>query len=725
MQPIYFFVILLVAIAVANLLLILADSDSKLIYSSWMLIINSLIAAGLSMVVLIKERTLIRRDRTGIYFTIGLLFYFLANIVWGYYEIVLDIVSPVPSIADLFLMSAYGFLIYRLIVTYKRIEKKGNNKIIYITSIITGIFLAYILNLMISLTEVSNSRGIMLLVVTVTYPILNSILTVLALSILLNIKGQRHISVPWICELIGLLAIVVGDSWFAIIVLTAFVDEIWISAVLISSHYMMLAGGLVWYLRYSVKWNTRWPTRKNHGKLYLKSSKNIIISTIFVIVFSIVMGILYFSEIDITSEDAGGLGEKGLSNSGFMQVHGDQEIISIGAIVPLTGSLSSIGKPIVTSLQMAEQDINEYYSSINSTVRIKLIVSDSKTSPESTLTAIKQLSAAGVKVVVGPATSTAVDAVKDYAAKNNITLLSYASTSPALSIENDNLFRLVPDDKMQGKVIAEKMRDDGIKVMIPFWRADIYGNQLMNATKLNFENLGGKVDYGVKYKPHTGKFATSLHRINFIMWNQELKKLNSIVAEEISKHGPRSVAVYVVAFDEITPILIQAQLFDPLTKVRWYGSDSVAENHHIIKNIDSGQFALETNFTNPLYSTASENTKYIDFADTLGNSYHDTSITYPALAYDALWIAARTLEQYTSEIALNQSNVENTQSLNEILVDVAKSLDGVSGKINLNKAGDRISENYDFWRVDKSNHDNSYYWTKIGEDQHQDRIISH
>jgi ABC-type branched-subunit amino acid transport system substrate-binding protein len=278
---------------------------------------------------------------------------------------------------------------------------------------------------------------------------------------------------------------------------------------------------------------------------------------------------------------------------------------------------------------------------------------------------------------------------------------------------------------MQGKIIAEKMRDDGIKVMIPFWRADIYGNQLMNATKLNFENLGGKVDYGVKYKPHTGKFATSLHRINFIMWNQELKKLNSIVAEEISKYGPKSVAVYVVAFDEITPILIQAQLFDPLTKVRWYGSDSVAENHHIIKNIDSGQFALETNFTNPLYSTASENTKYIDFAHKLGNSYHDTSITYPALAYDALWIAARTLEQYTSEIALNQSNVENTQSLNEILVDVAKSLDGVSGKINLNKAGDRISENYDFWRVDKSNHDNSYYWTKIGEDQHQDRIISH
>lgn len=691
-----------------------------------MLIINSLIAAGLSAIVLIKERSLIKSDRTGIYFTIGLLFYFLANIVWGYYEIVLDVVSPVPSLADLFLMSAYGFLIYRLVVTYKRIEKKGSKKIIYIISIITGIFLAYILNLMISLTEVSNSRGMMLLVVTVAYPILNSALTVLALSILLNIKGQRHVSIPWICELIGLLAIVVGDSWFAIIVLTAFVDEIWISAVLISSHYMMLAGGLVWYLRYSVKWNNNWAMRGNKRVVeYSKRSKKIIISSVFVIAFSIVMGTLYFSEIDISYNDATGLNDDGLSSPGFMQVHGNQEIMSIGAIVPLTGSLSSIGKPIVSSLQMAEQDINDYYDSINSTIRIKLIITDSKTTPQFTLSAIKQISDAGVKVVVGPATSSAVAAVKDYAAKNNITLISYASTSTALSIENDNLFRLVPDDKMQGKVIAEKMKEDGIKVIVPFWRADIYGNQLTNATKLNFEKIGGKVDDGVEYKPHTGKFATSLHRINFIMWNQELKKLNSIVSEEISKYGPKSVGVYVVAFDEITPILIQAQLFDPLTKVRWYGSDSVAENHHIVKNIDSGQFAAETNFTNPLYSTASETLKYKDFAGKLDHIYHDTSITYPALAYDSLWIAAKSLENYTKGIDLNQSNTVNTNSLNEILVDVAESYDGVSGKISLNKAGDRISENYDFWKVDKQKQSDNYYWAKIGENHYQVGTGSH
>ena len=50
----------------------------------------------------------------------------------------------------------------------------------------------------------------MLFAVTIAYPTLNSILMVLALMILLGIKNEKHHFIPWICELVGLLAIVVG-----------------------------------------------------------------------------------------------------------------------------------------------------------------------------------------------------------------------------------------------------------------------------------------------------------------------------------------------------------------------------------------------------------------------------------------------------------------------------------------------------------------------------------
>ena len=97
----------------------------------------------------------------------------------------------------------------------------------------------------------------MLFVVNIAYPTLNSILTVLALMILLGIKNEKHHFIPWICELVGILAIVVGDSWFAIIVLTAFVEQLWMSALLLSAHYLLIASGLIWYLRYYIKWQSK------------------------------------------------------------------------------------------------------------------------------------------------------------------------------------------------------------------------------------------------------------------------------------------------------------------------------------------------------------------------------------------------------------------------------------------------------------------------------------
>ena len=100
--------------------------------------------------------------------------------------------------------------------------------------------------------------------------------------------------------------------------------------------------------------------------------------------------------------------------------------------------------------------------------------------------------------------------------------------------KKDNIFRLVQNDNNQGKQIAEKMWNDGIKVVVPILRNDSYGNELYNITKVNFEKLGGNFSLkAIKYNPHVGKFAASLHRINFIMWNQELKSLSLAVSNAI------------------------------------------------------------------------------------------------------------------------------------------------------------------------------------------------
>jgi ABC-type branched-subunit amino acid transport system substrate-binding protein len=706
LNPIYFFLGVIITIVIGNSFIIFAESDSKVIYSNWILIINSLIAVGLSAMILIKDKDRDEGevDKANILLAVGLVFWFIANIIWAYYELVLDIVSPVPSLADLFLLSAYGFLIYRLTIVYRKIGHTTNKKFLFLIVIGTGLFLIYILNLTLENTETSNFRGLMLFVVTIAYPTLNSVLTVLALMVLLGIKNERHHFIPWICELVGLLAIVIGDSWFAIIVLTTFVEQLWMSALLLSAHYLLIAGGLIWYLRYSIKWHSKGLVFKIVTKVRNANLKKVLITSI-TLTSSLIFAGFYFTDV-FSSDD----NKDFITSSNFppsTNENGKKEFL-VGAILPFTGSLSSIGKSVKIALENAENDVNKHFEEMNSSSHFRILMADSKTSPEESLVAIKRLHENGAKIIIGPATSTAVSAVKDYADTNDIILLSYASTSPLLSIKGDNLFRLVPDDSYQGRIMAQRMIDDGIKAIVPLWRGDIYGNELYKSTKSNFEKLGGKVEEGVNYHPFTGKFATSLHRINFLMWNQDLEKLSVIVSEAARKYGVDSVGVYAISFDEITPILIQSPLYEILEKVRWYGSDSIAQNHHITKNVDSAMFAMKTNFSNPLYSISGETAHALE--EELEKKLHEVgSITYPAIAYDSYWIAALSLDNNST---LNSDKEKLTKSFKELVVETAESFEGMSGQINLNAAGDRIGGNYDFWIVGKDNDTQSYEWIK-------------
>ena len=715
----YFFLGVIITIVVGNSIIIFAESDTKITYSNWILITNSLIAVGLSAMILLKDKDSNEGgDKTNILLTLGLIFWFIANIIWAYYELVLDIVSPVPSLADLFLLSAYGFLIYRLINIYKKLGHIINKKILLLIISGTGLFLIYILNLTLELSELSNFRGLMLFIVTIAYPTLNSILTVLALMILLGIKNEKHHFIPWICELVGFLAIVVGDSWFAIIVLTAFVEQIWMSALLLSAHYLLIAAGLIWYLRYTIKWQSKdilykiiiniRRRRKN------ETFKKVLFSSIIIISF-LIFASFYYTNVFSGDEGKDFFIKKSSSYPPLSSTYNEniKKEFVIGAILPLTGSFSSNGKSVKVALEKAEYDVNKHFEKTNSSSHFNLLMANSKSSPQGALEAIKQLHSVGAKIIVGPAFGATVNATKEYADANNIILISYSSTTSSLSIEGDNLFRLVPDDTYQGKIVAEKMIKDGIKVIVPIWRGGLYGSDLYKSTTSYFEKLGGDVEEGINYKPYTGKFATSLHRINFLMWNQELEKLNAIAADAIKKYGANSVAIYVISFDEITPILIQSTLYENLGKVRWYGADKIAQNHQITKNIDAALFAMETNLSNPLYSIDSESKKLHDLEEVLEKQLHEvSSVTYSALAYDSYWIAALSLDK--NNTIYNNSNNENlTKSFKEIILETAESfVEGISGKIKLNKAGDRIDGNYDFWIVAKDNDTQNYEWEK-------------
>lgn len=317
--------------------------------------------------------------------------------------------------------------------------------------------------------------------------------------------------------------------------------------------------------------------------------------------------------------------------------------VILGALLSLSGASASLGESEDAGLKIALRDVNESFMRTNPGLGIGLVIEDTRTDPVFGIKGLKDLASKGIRIVIGPSTSAELEAIKDYANNNGIILLSPSSTAPLLAIPGDNIFRLVPDDTHQAEAITTQIWKDGIRVVIPMWRADIYGDHLVNSMRGDFQRLGGTVVNGIGYTPPVGHFSASLDRINLVLWDQQLKSLDSKITQAISKYGNEKVAVYLVAFDEVVPIFIQAQDLPNLSKVRWYGSDGSVLNNGLITNVEAAKFAAMTNFLNPIYALrVSHDNKSNLVESEIQNMIGRIPRSYASVAYDSLWIAALT-----------------------------------------------------------------------------------
>ncbi len=729
------FIGLVLAIIISDSFIYFAEIKTKAFYSSWIISINASTAAALAIFVVYRNmqqrshHPQAHHDKSHLALAIGLSLWFCADLIWAIYEIVLEIVPPVPSPADFVWLSAYGFLAYYLYTTYIDFHKKFkfSNRILVTSIIGCGIFLTYIIALTTGLSVLSSQRGIAMFAVIIAYPIMDAVLMVPAIVILLNFRKEPLWFTPWICESLGLFLIAISDSWFAVVVLTSIVEQFWLSSIFFAAHYLVIAAGLLWYVKFLLTHSQPGDERSRSEQLETpiivsrggytdknnseeKNHKRIryvaLTAIATVIVISVAIGVYYYLSSSSSSFFL-------FSNAGPEVILPapvgalKQQTVKIGALLPITGVSSSLGESEGAALKIAARDINEHFFKTHSSIGVELVIEDTQSNPSVSLEKLKHLAEKGIKIVIGPATSADVKATQDYADKNGIVLISPSSTAPSLAISGNNVFRFVPDDTHQAQAISKLIWDDGIRVVIPFWRTDVYGNDLVTATKHSIQELGGSVVDGGGYVPNTGDFAASLNRINFIVWDQDLKALDSKVKQAVSQYGIDKVGVYFVAFDEIAPIFLQAQNHPVLSKVRWYGSDGSTLNNKIIRNTEAAAFAVKTGFTTPIYAVENdtdERLKHIE--DQIHEQIERTPRSYASVAYDTLWVAA-----------IAENNTKGTQDvsyLKSTIVKIADSYKGITGNTSLNQFGDRKYGDYDFWAVrnSESNHD-SFIWKRV------------
>jgi hypothetical protein len=575
-------------------------------------------------------------EKADLALAIALVLSFCAGILWATYEIILEVVPPVPSLADALSITAYAFLSFYVFSTYLRFYKIFHfSKIQLIVTIIAStIFLFFIILYITSLVEISSSRGLAILSIIVAYPVLDAIIIVPSFLIVVNYKKEPQWFTPWIFKSAGILLVVIADSWFELFVVTSLTNELWPSTMIVAASRVIIAAGLLWSIIYLVTPHTTVNKNTNSSNNFDTSARTN--SSEFNkssrtgrawssnLAFAAMTGISVFSIIFIIGTALSSsstwsmiqlplfVDRPHIVTNGLVEHSGSGDAVRFGALLPITGVYSSTGKPTETALKMALRDVNANFSKSNSSLQFELVVYDTESDPIVSLEKLRLLAKEGIRIVLGPATSAEVKATKDFADKNDIILFSPSSTAPSLAIEDDNLFRLVPDDSHQAKAISRSMWDQGIRIVVPFWRNDAYGSELMRAVRTDFQAMGGEFDRDAEklgYTPRTGQLAASLHRINFIMWENTLKALESRVQSAISKYGIDKVGVYMVSLDEVTPIFIQAYGHPVLSKVKWYGSDK-SLNEALVRHYESALFAIKTSFYNPIPGFDDNNNDY-------------------------------------------------------------------------------------------------------------------
>ena len=361
---------------------------------------------------------------------------------------------------------------------------------------------------------------------------------------------------------------------------------------------------------------------------------------------------------------------------------GITETVNVGVMLPSTGDLSSHGQDNSLAVHLALQDFNDYLEETDAPWRMDLILFDTQSDPSLAQERIRSLNARGINLILGPESSAEVRGIKPYVDVNDMIVISPTSTSPSLSI-TDNIFRLIPDDTKQGKVLAMLFEQEGIKAVIPIYRADEWGNGLYASTKSNFESLGGVMDEGLEYPPNTTVYSI------------ETALLSNLVARYSADYTVDEIGILMIGFSETVHLLKAANSYGNLHDIRWFGSDGSSNDSVLSDDPVAAEFMQDVNFVSTQFSTSANdvyehvNNYFIEFKGATPNAYSFS-------AYDSLWILGKTI------IA-----TESTDPLviGDALIDVAGTHTGAIGTVNLNEFGDLAIADYDLWSI----RDNTWY----------------
>lgn len=323
--------------------------------------------------------------------------------------------------------------------------------------------------------------------------------------------------------------------------------------------------------------------------------------------------------------------------------------IVIGAIGPLSGAASTYGQSVKNGAQVFLDKVNENGGIDGKQVVLKF--EDDEADPTKSINAYDKLvNQDGVKLLLGPVTSGAANAVGPNATADGVPMITPSGTETNLTTTGgEYVFRTCYIDATQGEVISKYASENlGAKTMAILYNKDSdYSIGIAEAAKAQFESNGGTVVEYISYNDGDKDFSAQLTNIKSS--NPDVLVL------------PDYYSVVPVIADQARKIGITSQLM---------GGDGWDSPELVKIGGDAVEGAVFVNH----YSPDDSDPEVQEFVNSYKEKYGETSDAFAALSYSTLQLF---------EEAITKAGSTDGEAVKDALKNI--DVDTISGNIRFDE----------------------------------------
>ena len=190
------------------------------------------------------------------------------------------------------------------------------------------------------------------------------------------------------------------------------------------------------------------------------------------------------------------------------------ETVKLGVLLGFTGPIESLTPDMAAGAEMAMAEASASGKFMGGS-KIESVRGDSTCvdAAAATATAERLITSDKVVAIMGADCSGVTTAVlQNVATAKGVVMISPSATSPALSTIEDNglFFRTSPSDARQGQVLAEILKEKGVKSAAISYTNNDYGKGLADSIQSNFEAVGGKVTISASHEDGKGDYGAEI-----------------------------------------------------------------------------------------------------------------------------------------------------------------------------------------------------------------------